>query len=83
MATKVSVFGQETENKKGKPIEFIEALSRSGGTIQDSYYPSEYENVVLYSKAKQSGHFDIILAYDSCRGKESVFLGHWNDGFVE
>lgn len=84
--TKVSVFGNKTEKERGTPIEFVEGLNREGGTKIDmeGYNPKEFDNVVLYSKAKQENHFDIILAYDdNVDGKYSVFLGHWNDGFVE
>lgn len=83
--TKVSVFGQDTQKGK-KPIEFVEGLNRKGGTTVDigQYNPRIYDNVVLYSASTQPDHYDIILAYDDdIEGKKAIFLGHWNDGFVE
>ena len=82
--TKVSVFGQETEKKKGKPIEFVGILKTYPPYFEDKFNgePKDWDNVQLY--CKNTNGYDIILAWDDDNPKiNSVFLGHWNDGFVE
>lgn len=92
MATKVSVFGQETEKKKGKPIEFVSYLDSDteiNFKEEDLCKPSQWDNVALITKKHNGVGMDLMLAYDNSMFKNGVlheavlYLGHWNDGFVE
>lgn len=84
--TKVSVFGQETEKKK--PIEFVKWLDffyqnqnlKESTSIEDQ--PKEWDNVTLLQKEYHDSKYDLIFATDD-NGTHCLFLGHWNDGFVE
>lgn len=86
--TKVSVFGQDTEKKKGKPIEFVKWLDfyyqnqnfRKVLTKEDQ--PKAWDNVILLQKEYHNSEYDLIFAIDE-DGTHCLFLGHWNDGFVE
>lgn len=77
--TKVSVFGQETEKEKGKPIELMEII-----TSTKSFFPDnqKWDNLQLFEKGYFGYSGDLILAWDN-DGQKGVYLGHWNDGFVE
>lgn len=84
--TKVSVF--KTEKKKGKPIEFVKWLDfyyqnqnfRKALTEDDQ--PKAWGNVTLLQKQYHDSKYDLIFANDD-NGNHCLFLGHWNDGFVE
>lgn len=79
MPTKVSVFGQEPEIKKLKPIEFKKMINVHGQLVQAPAIPSTYENVQLLYKGDK---LDTILAWS--QGVEpDIYLGNWNDGFVK
>jgi hypothetical protein len=79
--TKVSILGQEEGQKQGKPIEFIRYLEDDSGFHITSATPKEWRNVVLIQK--KYGQFDLIYAYDKNPGSGTLYLGHWNDGYVE
>lgn len=87
--TKVSVFGQETEKKKGKPIEFVSYLysdTEIENKIEDGLNPKDWNHLSLITKNHNWDGLDVILAYDSQEVPINggvIFLGHWNDGFVE
>jgi hypothetical protein len=77
--TKVSVFGQETQKKKGNPIQFVKLINRAGIAVKCQNCPETYQNVQLLYKGTK---FDTMLVWDD-GGEPTIFLGHWNDGFVE
>lgn len=87
--TKVSVFGQETEKKKGKPIEFVSYLfsdTEFRDDIEEGMNPRDWGHLALITKKHNGDGLDVILAYDSDSVPVTggvIFLGHWNDGFVE
>lgn len=81
--TKVSVFGQETEKKKGKPIEFVKVLSSTELKIHSwTAQPSTWDNILLLQRNHVEG-LDLIYAYQNGNECSNIYLGHWNDGFVE
>ena len=82
--TKVSIFGQDEAPKpRRKPIEFVQVLALSGGTHDTTTTPVEWDNVRLMIK-HCSNTFDVIHAWnDGMERGGCVYLGYWNDGFVE
>ena len=91
MATKCIVLGQPEhgqpeQEKKGKPIEFVRRLidSIDESRVEDTDdTPDNYENIELVSKSNSRHNYDLIFAYNDNRSLGIIFLGHWNDGFVE
>lgn len=84
--TKCIVIGEEATKKKSKHIEFVKAVT---GRMSDVKYqtsvsePHHFEYVELICPAFNSSFYDMMFAYDDNRKKGTIFLGHWNDGFVE
>ena len=80
--TKVSVFGQDSEEeKKKKPIEFVKAFFYKK-FVDAKAKPSEYEYVVLLEKNYYGINLSLIWAYDNNPNNGTLYLGHWNDGVV-
>ena len=90
MPTKVTVIGEEKNNKKDVPIDLLHCLN-SYNDDTDQYYTSyagvsgkAFDCVELISRNYLKG-FDLIFAYNKNRndGSEAcLFLGYWNDGVV-
>ena len=89
MATKCIVLGQPEQEKKGKPIEFVEFINGDGQIEKwssgDGAEPNEYAVIELVSKSYTENKLDLMFAWDFDRNERgaTLFLGHWNDGFVE
>lgn len=73
---------REGVKKKGKPIEFDKFLCIDT-FLSARTPPSKYDNIELISKGYNNQNQDLIFAYDSDRSYGVLYLGHWNDGFVE
>jgi len=84
MATKCIVLGQPEQEKKGKPIEFVKALNNLSELVATKTKPKEWVFIELLSKNYPHG-YDLMFAYYGERnsGDRCLYLGHWNDGFVE
>jgi hypothetical protein len=82
MATKCIVLGQPESEKKGKPIEFVKFMCMST-FVSSNTPPSKYDNIELICKGYNNQNQDLIYAYDSDRNDGILYLGHWNDGYVE
>lgn len=87
--TKVSVFGQPTEQKELKPIEFVKCLY-SDNDFSEDFNESEWDNVTLITRNHNGAGMDLILCYpndninkDGSVNKGVLYLGHWNDGVVK
>jgi hypothetical protein len=81
--TKCIVIGN-TENKTGKPIEFIKFLDASidEPIVEDAgVTPGSRENIELI--CRDDGEYDIMFAYNGKRNTGAIFLGHWNGGYVD
>ena len=88
MATKCIVLGQPEQEKKGKPIEFVlrlvDAIKESDAIVElAKISPCSFKNLELVSKSNSEYNYDLIFAYNDSRSTGLIFLGHWNDGFVE
>jgi hypothetical protein len=83
--TKVSVFGQPTEeNRELKKIELTHSLQVIGGSMYTTErQANQYEEITLLKPKsfKVDGVFrDLIM---SCLdGSPHIYLGYWNDGVV-
>jgi hypothetical protein len=79
--TKVIILGQEPEQKKLKPIEFVKIIHEEDLEIITALcIPKDWKNIELIGRGKG---YDIMYAYDHHRNIGRVFLGHFNDGVVE
>lgn len=78
--TKVTVLGQEPEQKKLKPIEFTHVLNSKKEFEDGCLAPNDWENIELIYR---DGLFDVMFAYDNDRNNGNLYLGHFNDGVVE
>lgn len=83
--TKVTILGEEPQETKKKPIEFIRLLE-DGGDFNKN--PEGWQNILLLEK-NYKNNMDLMYVYDNGMGsdgsrKHSVLvLGHFNDGVVE
>jgi hypothetical protein len=82
--TKCIVLGDNQEKPKSKPIEFTYWLEKDSLTPKinfDPLPPPNWDVIELISKGKK---LDIMYAYDDdLRTGGVIYLGKWNDGFVE
>jgi hypothetical protein len=85
--TKTIVIGQQTSPKcNPKPIEFIKHLNCSWEFDDYILSPRHYNYVELICKDyTNSSEGDLIFVYDNPkrRDKGLLYIGKWNDGFVE
>jgi len=51
-----------------------------GRAIEAPTEPKNWKNIILLRK---TSYYDFIFAYDEDKSKGIIYLGHWNDGFVE
>lgn len=81
--TKLIVLGEETQSKRGKPIEFESYLDHDLDFGDTPANPNQYKYVELICRDYFTG-VDIMFAYDTPddRGCGTLFIGKWNDGFV-
>lgn len=64
----------------GKPIKIKMIVSTSGVLLNNSCIPNAWDNIQRIA----TGEFDIMLAWDDlCPHIKVVYLGHWNDGFID
>lgn len=82
--TKVSKFRCDDCNDCGKPIEFLSYSNVNVGA--DNSYPAickpySFVEVVLMQLGK-AGEYDQMWAI-SKSGLGTMYLGYWNDGFVD
>lgn len=84
MKTKVTILGQEPEEKKLKPIEFKYYL-HGLKMVEISYEqkPPFWDNIVLLRKNYDHSELDLMYAYKEEQYYRCLFLGHFNDGIVE
>lgn len=84
--TKCIIIGREQNIKKSKPIEFVKVLYNDMNNLDFNLpmtKPKEWENLELIRDSQTSNEYDIIYAYNNLRNYGSLYLGHWNDGYVE
>ena len=81
--TKIINLFDNKEEKKVKPIKFIKYVNETTGETQTSgALPKDWGNISLL--CKNEGGFDMMFAWDDDHTNSGVvYLGHWNDGFVE
>lgn len=66
----------------GKPIEFIKVITPRGYQ-NNPVNPSRWGNIELLAK-DHNGDLDLMFAYDDDNRADGVlYLGKWNDGFVQ
>jgi hypothetical protein len=82
MATKCIVLGEQPKEIEKKPIEFKKFFDRDLATVAANTPPNRYMNVELIT-LKYTDNWDLMFAYDGNRNDGILYLGHWNDGFVE
>lgn len=78
--TKVSKFRCDDCNDCGKPIEFVKFVGDDYITTCANQ-PSYFSEVVLM-QLSNGGKYDKMWAI-APNGNGVMYLGHWNDGFVE
>ena len=73
----------ERPKSKSKPVEFTNLVA-GHLTLINAFVakPKDYGNIELLWHLKGLEK-DLILAYDTDRSQGNLYLGHWNDGFVE
>lgn len=78
----VSLFGNK-EEKKEKPIQFVKYVDQESGEVLPSLgvQPKNWENVSLLCERDLG--LDLMFAWGDDPNDGCVYLGHWNDGFVE
>lgn len=85
METKCIVIGKPTEEVKGKPIEFktVANIDMEGPRFVNlGKRPKDWRNIELIARGR-GGEYDMMFAYnDADRADGFLYLGHWNDGFV-
>ncbi len=93
VTTLAELTGGKTEQRKGKPIEFVHEVKTTNSPHFDSdelAEPKMFEHAALISKADKEclEVYDVIAAWDNTDtynygASPVIYLGHWNDGFVE
>ena len=86
MATKCTIIGDQPQETKKKPIEFVKWIDRDIDDVsveETTNQPNQFHNIELICRSI-GGRYDIMFAYfDDARSTGCLYLGHWNDGFVE
>lgn len=83
--TKCIVLGEEEQKKERRPISFDKALDTDPIKFTTSINnPSTYGIIELICRNYEQGT-DLMFAYDKGENRSAgvLYLGQWNDGFVE
>lgn len=87
--TKVIILGQEENKQTKKPIEFVKYFSSNYNIfdkIDLAIEPNKFRTIELITKDYTKDNLDLMFAYDDDRydiENAMLFLGKFNDGFVE
>jgi len=90
MKTECVIIGQE--EKKKIPINFSFVLKSGEGSMQSEFFlveaktsSSSFKKLELICSDYFHSGFDLIFAMpdDDIRSSGLLYLGYWNDGFVE
>jgi hypothetical protein len=76
--TKVTDLTQGV-NVKGKPIEFVMFLNPDGILTELCCRPNQWDNLQRIARGK----YDAIIAWNDNTNNRAIYLGHWNDGYVD
>lgn len=85
VTTLQELMGGKPKKSKHRQIELLKLVNQEDGSVTVAgHSPSNFKNLILVSKATEIEEYDVIAA---CGGSDDstpiIFLGHWNDGFVE
>lgn len=87
MATQCIVIGDQQASQAKKLIKFellLDSEVGDSGIVGAASVPKDYDFVELISKSESHEFYDLMFAYNGSKLCDGVlYLGHWNDGFVE
>lgn len=76
--TKVTDLTQGVKAER-KPIEFVRHLDTDGMLTISCSSPNQWDNLQRIARGK----YDTIIAWDDDTNNRAIYLGHWNDGYVD
>lgn len=76
-----SLIALFADKPKGKPIEFVKSIYLDGSVYGAGLEPSAMKSITLLCR-NYGNKFDAMFA-ESIVGTNLIYLGHWNDGYVE
>jgi len=82
METILRDLTQEQTRLERKPIQFKKSITTRGIYEDASIKPNEFANIDLLVKDYFEANQDLMFAYN-CKEYGVLYLGYWNDGFVE
>lgn len=66
-----------------KPIEFCKFLDEHISCCHITKIPPKNYKHILLVLSAFSAIYDVMLAYDDDIEEGDIYLGHWNDGYVD
>jgi hypothetical protein len=80
--TKCIVLGEKPNDNNGEPIKFIYHFTRNI-VVTTHTQPKSWDNIELICKAYEGSVLSLMFAYNDNRHDGKMYLGCWNDGYVE